>query len=111
MSTITKKQRKTTPTRNTKKQRNYTEKECSDWQCRVCREMYQPTVPYCFSCYQGLYYYCYVNAELFVEKDLTYLDIYYEEAQPVSESEEEVESEEEGTVEHPNLNWIDSLLE
>jgi hypothetical protein len=80
------------------------EKDCVEWQCRVCREVYQQSVPYCLSCYQGLYYYCYVNAELFVEKDLAYLDIYYQESPPVSEGEEE--SEEEESVGHPDLNWI-----
>ncbi len=60
-----------------KKKRNYTQKTGPEWQCRVCRENYEAAIPYCMQCYQALYYYCYINAELFVEKDLAYLPLYY----------------------------------
>lgn len=44
-----------------RKQRSYLEKACAEWQCKVCREIYDGAVAYCMSCYQSLYYYCYVN--------------------------------------------------
>lgn len=60
-----------------KKKRSYARKPEPEWQCRVCRESYEAAIPYCLQCYHALYYYCYVNAELFVEKDLAYLPLYY----------------------------------
>lgn len=74
-------------TRDSRKKRVYMEKECPDWQCQVCKETYESTIFYCLSCYQGLYYYCYVNAELFVEKDLAYLGIYYQTSPQETETE------------------------
>jgi len=48
----------------------------STWICRVCSATCLVTDPYCnvflilgLQCYQSLYYYVYVNAFFFVEKD------------------------------------------
>jgi hypothetical protein len=108
-----KRQSKAGAGRECRKKRTYMEKEAPEWQCRVCRETYESSVPYCLSCYHGLYYYCYVNAELFVQKDLAYLDIYYQTApleDPETETEIEGEQDPQDGQIHPDLNWIDTLL-
>ena len=49
-----------------------------EWVCGVCEQQYGHGQDYCRTCYQELYYYCYVNNQLFVAKDDSYLDIYYQ---------------------------------
>jgi hypothetical protein len=55
----------------------YQEKLNPEWQCGVCSEKYDRSQNYCLNCLQSLYYYCYVNNQLFVEKDDSYLQLYY----------------------------------
>lgn len=88
------------------RRRNYREKTRQVWNCKVCKEEYETSTAYCLSCYQGLYYYCYVNAELFVQKDLAYLELYYD--SPV-ESDEEEQMEAGETSQ--DFDWIDQLIE
>lgn len=97
------KERKTVAVRR----RNYREKNKEMWSCKVCKEQYETSTPYCLSCYQGLYYYCYVNAELFVQKDLAYLELYYDSPVESDEEEEQVEIGESCQ----DFDWIEQLIE
>lgn len=47
------------------------------WRCRVCHNSYNRNEAFCLSCFQDLYYYCYVNNNIFVTKDNSYLEIYF----------------------------------
>lgn len=47
----------------------YQEKLNEEWQCGVCSEKYDRSHNYCNNCLQSLYYYCYINNQLFVQKD------------------------------------------
>lgn len=51
----------------------YQEKVNIEWNCKVCNQKYDQTQPYCLSCVQSLYYYCYINNQMFVTKDDSYL--------------------------------------
>lgn len=55
----------------------YQEKLVLEWQCGICHEKYDRTQNYCLSCMQSLYYYCYINNQMFVTNDDSYLDLYY----------------------------------
>lgn len=55
----------------------YQEKPNVEWQCQVCAQKYDQSQQYCMACVQSLYYYCYVNNQMFVTKDDSYLEIYY----------------------------------
>jgi hypothetical protein len=55
----------------------YQEKVVSEWQCGVCSQAYDQTQTYCLNCMQSLYYYCYINNQMFVTNDDSYLDLYY----------------------------------
>jgi len=56
----------------------YQEKPRTEWQCQVCSQKYDQSQQYCMTCIQSLYYYCYVNNQMFVTKDDSYLEIYYQ---------------------------------
>jgi len=49
--------------------RRYQEKPSTQWQCQVCSQKYDHSQQYCMTCIQSLYYYCYVNNQMFVTKD------------------------------------------
>lgn len=51
----------------------YREKPLSEWKCGVCEQIYNETQTYCESCYQSLYYFSYINNQMFVAKDHSYL--------------------------------------
>ena len=55
----------------------YQEKAAPDWQCSVCSEKHDGAQNYCTGCMQSLYYYCYINNQMFVTSDDSYLDLYY----------------------------------
>lgn len=55
----------------------YQEKPNAEWHCQVCNQKYDQSQQFCLSCVQSLYYYCYVNNQMFVTKDDSYLEIYY----------------------------------
>jgi len=55
----------------------YQEKPNAQWLCQVCNQKYDQSQQYCMTCVQSLYYYCYVNNQMFVTKDDSYLEIYY----------------------------------
>lgn len=55
----------------------YQEKVIPQWQCGVCSQLYDRSQDYCLSCLNSLYYYCYVNNQMFVTKDDSYLQLYY----------------------------------
>jgi hypothetical protein len=55
----------------------YQEKPAGEWKCGVCDRKYDQNQTYCESCYQELFYYCYINNQLFVTKDDSYLEIYF----------------------------------
>lgn len=98
----------------------YKEKvESGEWVCGVCEQRYGEGQEYCRTCYQELYYYCYVNNQLFVAKDDSYLDIYYQSGNESSiakarkgswEEGSEESSEESSNEEEVNLDWVEDLL-
>ena len=90
----------------------YQEKQQGAWRCSVCETIYDHNSQYCLSCYQSLYYFSYINNQLFVAKDDSYLETYFHQhlQQP---SEESLSSEGEGSEtsnEEVNLDWVESLL-
>ena len=75
----TKKQRKESTASDKAQRMKYREKEeRGEWVCGVCEQRYTEAQDYCRTCYQELYYYCYINNQLFVAQDESYLDIYYQ---------------------------------
>ncbi len=55
----------------------YREKGIREWRCRVCEQRYNESQTYCESCYQSLYYFSYINNQMFVAKDESYLEMYF----------------------------------
>jgi hypothetical protein len=55
----------------------YQEKQQGAWRCAVCEQVYDQNSQYCLSCYQSLYYFSYINNQLFVTKDDSYLETYF----------------------------------
>jgi hypothetical protein len=55
----------------------YQEKPLGEWKCGVCERAYSNNETFCESCYQELFYYYYINNQLFVTKDDSYLEIYF----------------------------------
>ena len=111
------------PRRNTKQPRKgsytegekrvrYQEKQHGAWRCSVCEQVYDQNSQYCLSCYQSLYYFSYINNQLFVTKDDSYLETYFHQhlEQPSSESFSLEEEGSEASSEEVNLNWVESLL-
>lgn len=93
----------------------YREKVVAGWQCQVCSQKYQQGEDYCLSCFQNLYYYCYINNQLFVTKDDAYLEIYYQQRPAIelsfsSDSSSENEGSEAEPADEINLDWVESLL-
>lgn len=57
--------------------KKYVQKQLiNEWTCQVCASLNSNANVYCQNCLQTLYYYNYVNAHLFVEKDESYLQFY-----------------------------------
>lgn len=53
------------------------QEKAMNWQCGVCGEVYDQSQDFCLGCTQSLYYYCYINNQMFVTKDDSYLEYYY----------------------------------
>lgn len=63
--------------RNQHHNKKYVEKQlCEEWTCQICASLNSIRDVYCQNCLQTLYYYNYVNAHLFVQKDESYLQFY-----------------------------------
>lgn len=89
----------------------YQEKMVTEWQCAVCNEKYDRTHNYCLSCLQSLYYYCYINNQMFVTHDDSYLGMYYTmPAEDLSSCSEGSEISEEDNEKGVNLEWVENLL-
>jgi hypothetical protein len=56
----------------------YQEKVVGAWRCSVCEQVYDQNSQYCLACYQSLYYFSYINNQLFVTKDDSYLETYFQ---------------------------------
>ena len=84
-----------------------------EWKCGVCHESYDRSQNYCVGCLQSLYYYCYINNQMFVTNDDSYLQLYY--TQPMDDlsscsqnSENDVLQEEK--QQGVNFDWVEDLL-
>jgi hypothetical protein len=87
----------------------YQEKTAQNWQCSVCGQMREASEDYCLTCAQSLYYYCYINNQMFVAKDDSYLDFYY--IRPHEESDySDVDADEGQPQTQINLGWVEDLL-
>lgn len=55
----------------------YQEKPSTQWRCGVCEQIYEENQMYCVSCYQTLYYFSFINNSMFVTKDDSYLETFF----------------------------------
>lgn len=85
----------------------YQEKPASEWQCGVCEQKYPHTQSFCLSCYQSLYYFSYINNQLFVAKDDSYLETYFLQAAPSNTHYEDASDQSDDEL---NLGWVESLI-
>jgi hypothetical protein len=85
----------------------YQEKRCREWRCGVCEQQYPESQSYCLACYQSLYYFSYINNQLFVAKDDSYLQTYFhlDAATPNDQEDSSDHSDDE-----VNLGWVESLI-
>jgi hypothetical protein len=60
----------------------YQEKVPSEWRCGVCEERHPESESFCLACYQSLYYFSYINNQLFVARDDSYLETYFHQQSP-----------------------------
>lgn len=91
--------------------------------CCICRKQLGPNESFtsrqCPRCYQGLFYYVYTNMFLFVEKDETYMDLYFPNpsrtSKPIRKASIETawsdpETEDDEDSDEVDLAWVDNLL-
>jgi hypothetical protein len=85
----------------------YQEKAVSEWRCGVCEQKYPHTQSFCLSCYQSLYYFSYINNQLFVAKDDSYLQTYFHQAAPSHNQHDDASDHSDDEL---NLGWVESLI-
>jgi len=89
----------------------YQEKQVDAWKCGVCEQIYSSSQNFCLSCYQSLYYFSYINNQLFVTKDDSYLQLYYQDNSiPIANDYEDSDASSEDSNKDPTFEWVENLL-